>query len=435
VRLAGYGQPEISAEGITIYPYWVATETEPPDLTVRWQLQNEAGEVVAQTNATPFYDAYSAENWPAGTLIDDAQLIPLPDGLPAGSYYVVMNPLDETEETLFTMPLGMVTLDASTPKVTPPNPLDLYLGDNIMLKGYGLHVVETLLSKLSFLPQNDTVAILHPGENLVYELYWQLVHETDEPYSGFIHLTDRQGKPLVQRDQSPGPIFAPVSIWGLGRLYRDDYMLTIPDQTASGLYWPQVGMYNWEDVHRFDVTGSDGEIIGDHYSLPPVKVVNRNIDPIGIAAGAHFGEMAELLRYDIHNQEGQDATGSFTVKAGSTLTLTTFYRVENPTPTALTRFIQMRDAANQIVAQLDSEPQEGQNPTWAWVKDEVVQDTAYLSIPAETPPGGYVIYTGFYEPGGNFPRLPVTNRQGVRLPNDELPLPLGANHLVVQVVK
>jgi hypothetical protein len=169
--------------------------------------------------------------------------------------------------------------------------------------------------------------------------------------------------------------------------------------------------------------------------LPPVKVINRNIDPAGIAAGAHFGEMAELLRYDIHNEEGKDATSSFTVKAGSTLTLTAFYRVENPTPTALTRFIQMRDITNQIVAQLDGEPQGGQNPTWAWVKDEVVQDTAHLPIPPETPPGEYVIYLGFYEPVGNFVRLPVTDRQGERLPNDELPLPLGANPLVVQVVK
>lgn len=439
LRFAGYGAPEVDKEGVTVYPYWYVLESEPPELTVRWQLQNEAGQIVAQTDATPFYDAYSAENWPAGTLIDDAQRISLPANLAAGSYYVVMAPLDEAGEPRFTLPLGTVTLAAPTVQPSPANPLDIYLGENIALKGYASHVVEHLADRLlgnrDFLPQAPDVAILHAGENLVYTLYWQLVHETDEPYSGFVHLTDHLGKPLAQRDQSPGPIFAPVSIWGLGRLYRDDYMLTIPAEAASGLYWPQVGMYNWEDVSRFEVRGANGESIGDHYLLPPVKIVNRRIQPAGIAAGARFGEMARLVRYDIHNQEGRDVTSSFVVKAGTVLTLTSFFQVENPAPPALTRFVQMRDAANRIAAQADSEPQNGHNPTWAWVKGEIVQDITQLPVPAETPPGDYFIYTGFYEPSGNYPRLPVTNRQGERLPNDELPLPLGAMPLLVRVVR
>lgn len=436
MRLVGFGTPEITSDGIAVYPYWYALQTAPPNLEVRWQLLNSAGQVVAQTETTPFYDVYAAHNWPANTLIDDAQMIPLPADLPAGSYQILMSPLrDEDDMPLFTTIAGAVTLDAPIAQSAPPHRLEVYLGDDVVLKGYDLRIAENLSLRPTFLPQSPDVALAYAGESLAYTLYWELLQETDKPYVGFVHLTDRQGKPIVQRDQSPGPVFLPVAIWGVGRLYPDDYMLTIPKETLSGLYQPQVGMYDWEEVDRFDVRIAGSEEINDHYLLPPVKIINRAINPIGIAAGAHFGDMAELLRYDIHNAEGKDATTSFPVKAGSTVTLTAFYRVENPTPVALTRFIQMRDAANQIVAQLDSEPQDGQNPTWAWVKGEVVQDTVYLPIPPETPPGEYVIYLGFYEPSGNFARLPVSNRQGVRLPNDELPLPLGANPLVVQVVK
>ncbi len=440
VRLVGYGLPKVSKEGVMLYPYWYALETKPPELTVRWQLQDVDGKVVAQMETTPFYDAYSAENWPEGALIDDAQLLPLPANLPAASYQVVMKPLNAAGDTpLLALPMGTITLNAPTTQPLPPYPVDVVLGENIALKGYGLRVIERLFTKLTFLPQQPEVAIVDAGENLVYELYWQLRQETDEPYSGFVHLIDRQGKPLIQRDQSPGPIFAPVSIWGLGRFYQDSYMLTIPTVSASGLYWPQVGMYNWEDVERFEVKSADGETIGDHLTLPPVKIVNRNLRAEGMPVNMHFGEMGEMVRYQIQKPDGNvltDAsTDPFIVQAGNALTLTTYYHAQQPTSTAQTRFVQMRDATGQIAAQFDSEPQNGENPTWAWVKDEIVQDTILLPIPAETAPGDYNIYLGFYEPTGNFARLPVTNRQGERLLNDEVPLPRDSTPLVVQVVK
>jgi hypothetical protein len=229
--------------------------------------------------------------------------------------------------------------------------------------------------------------------------------------------------------------------YALGKLrgLQDTYMLTIPTVSASGLYWPQVGMYNWEDVERFEVKSADGETIGDHLTLPPVKIVNRNLRPEGMSVNVHFGEMGEMVRYQIQKSDGNvltDAsTDPFIVQAGNALTLTTYYRAQQPTSTAQTRFVQMRDATGQIAAQFDSEPQNGQNPTWAWVKDEIVQDAILLPIPAETAPGDYNIYLGFYEPTGNFARLPVTNRQGERLLNDEVPLPRDSTPLVVQVVK
>jgi hypothetical protein len=65
----------------------------------------------------------------------------------------------------------------------------------------------------------------------------------------------------------------------------------------------------------------------------------------------------------------------------------------------------------------------------------MVQDTTNLIIPPDTPLGDYHIYLGFYEPTGTFPRLPVTNRQGVRLPNDELPLTLDDDYLLIEVVR
>jgi hypothetical protein len=440
VRLVGFGEPKVEKEGITVYPYWFVLETHPPGLKVRWELHNVAGQVVAQSESSPFFDAYDSDNWPANTLVDDAHFIPLPSDLPAGSYQVVMMPLDESDEKpLVAIKMGAVTLEASTPEVVPPHPLEVHFGENVLLKGYGLRLVERLLTPLSYLEGSPEVAILYAGEDFIYRLFWQLTQETDEPYIGFIHLTDRHGKPLVQRDQSPGPIFSPVEIWGTGRIYEDDYLLSIPEDAPSGLYWPQVGMYDWEDVERFDVSSTDGTKIGDHFQLPPIKVINDNFEPAGMPVAARFGEMAELVSYEIHNPSGSDLTGSsrgpFVVTAGSVLTFMAYYSVQQPAPTALTRFIQMRDVTGDIIAQLDSEPQDGANPTWAWLPGEIVQDTARLTIPVEASPGEYAIYIGFYDPSANFVRLPVSKEPQGRLPNDELPLPESSNVLTVRVVK
>ncbi len=112
------------------------------------------------------------------------------------------------------------------------------------------------------------------------------------------------------------------------------------------------------------------------------------------------------------------------VQPGATLTLTLYYAVTQPSAQPLTRFVQVRDADNRIVAQHDGEPQAGLNPTWAWLPGETVQDRVTIQLPQDLSQGRYKLYVGFYDPAANFQRLPVVDAQGRTLPNAEAPLDL-----------
>ena len=59
--------------------------------------------------------------------------------------------------------------------------------------------------------------------------------------------------------------------------------------------------------------------------------------------------------------------------------------------------LQLLDPANQIVAQVDSEPVGGSRPTSSWQPGEVVTDPYGLPIPLGTPPGRYPLILAVYD--------------------------------------
>ena len=69
--------------------------------------------------------------------------------------------------------------------------------------------------------------------------------------------------------------------------------------------------------------------------------------------------------------------------------------------------LQLLDPANQVVAQVDSEPNGGASPTTSWTPGEIVPDGYGLAIPLATPPGSYPLILAIYD-AQTGERLPVT---------------------------
>ena len=69
--------------------------------------------------------------------------------------------------------------------------------------------------------------------------------------------------------------------------------------------------------------------------------------------------------------------------------------------------LQLLDPANQVVAQVDSEPNGGARPTTSWRPGETVEDGYGLAIPLATPPGGYPLILAVYD-AATGARLPVS---------------------------
>lgn len=106
------------------------------------------------------------------------------------------------------------------------------------------------------------------------------------------------------------------------------------------------------------------------------------------------------------------------VKPGETLTLTLYWRAEQPVQISYSVFNHLLDAAGQLRAQRDGLPVGGRYPTTAWVPGVVVVDPYEIAIPPDLPPGWYILQSGMYELA-SLRRLPVaadpTGENAIRL--------------------
>ncbi len=77
--------------------------------------------------------------------------------------------------------------------------------------------------------------------------------------------------------------------------------------------------------------------------------------------------------------------------------------------------LQLLDAAGVLVAQRDSEPAGGAEPTTGWQPGELIVDQHALDIPSDLPAGEYRLILSLYDSADPFSRLPVADADHVEL--------------------
>ncbi len=112
--------------------------------------------------------------------------------------------------------------------------------------------------------------------------------------------------------------------------------------------------------------------------------------------------------------------GQVLARAGDVLQLGLQWRADQAPQGNYTVFVQLLDAAGQVVAQRDRWPGDGLFPTAAMQPGQVIADN--LAIPLDVPPGRYRLIVGLYQgdaegyprlagPGGDFVELPAIQVQ------------------------
>ncbi|MEZ4767597.1 MAG: 6-pyruvoyl-tetrahydropterin synthase-related protein [Caldilineales bacterium] len=410
MQLAGYRLTQPNTRQIYIMPYWYVSQTPPGDTEVRWQLRSAAGDIVGESAARPYFATQTASNWPPQTLVDDAYLLTLTPGLPSGSYQLAAQ-IAEGDDVTDWIPMDEVAVTAPVPlQPQPGHALDVRFGNLVRLAGFDL---KSSRSNGGLASQDP--AVVNAGGSLNYTLYWQALERLQTNYHSFIHLIDRQGEPLIKQDHLAGSFFDAPLLWDTRTLQPDRYVMRIPADTPSGLYWPLIGLYEFNDVQLLPVEDADGQPLGDSYRLPPIKVLGRSpsVKP-QFPVSAHLGDLATLLGYDLALPEAG-------LRPGSRFDLTLYYQADSPTGQNLTQFAQLYNPDLGMAAQQDALPQDGANPTWAWAPGEIITDTRTLQVRADAEPGDYRLLVGLYDPADGT-RLPVADAQGNPLPDGQITL-------------
>jgi hypothetical protein len=252
-ELVGYALPQKAVapgQELALTLYWRALEPIDEDFSVYIDLFDSHGDIVGSWNAFPGGGLYPTRLWQPGQVIADSYRVPVAlDARGPG--------VGRIEVGLFRrLPLEkLVARDPQGRKVTPniarykissvsnieiQNPVRFEFANQIALVGYSV--------------ENAT-------GHLNVRLYWRARQLMDEDYTVFVHLDDRRGHTVAQKDDQPQHKTYPTSFWDVGETVADDYELDVPDDVPAGDYQVVVGLYRAGDNTRLSVEGGGDSIV------------------------------------------------------------------------------------------------------------------------------------------------------------------------------
>ena len=470
LELLAYSTEMADPSMLLVHPYWYVAQRPPKNVHMSWQLRGAAGQLIAEDSSRPYYGTLDAGDWPAGTVAGDAYQVMLPPGLSPGSYQLCLaiDSPDVGGRVQVPRAIGTVTVPAAVPQTGLPTGterLDLSFGGQALLAGYDMAIGPQAAAVGGPRPVLSQMrpAVVHPGDALLYTLYWYAQAPMTLDYHSFIHLVDFAQRPLLKVDHLAGERFASSTLWSSAYPSADFFTLVVPTGTVSGLYWPEVGLYDFDTVGLLAVRDSAGREVGDSFALPPIKVVSPIAPAPQHDAYAQVGTLGTLQGFDLavvppgapaaaagtpistgsgtpsgpSSLQGQgtgpaqgpspgQGPGAISVALpelvpGAQLTLTLYFHSQQPASVDYTRFVHLYSPALGMAAQSDGVPQGGDNPTGSWVPGETIADQVTLKVDEKAPPGPYVLQIGFYNPAGG-QRVPVQDRAGRPLPDAQVSL-------------
>ncbi len=100
-------------------------------------------------------------------------------------------------------------------------------------------------------------------DELRVAIYWSPLARLDRDYTTFVHLLDARGNKVAQgNDQPVGGSFYPTSLWQVGEVLRDEFVIPLPSNLAHDTYRLSVGMYSQPD----------GEMLGEPAIVGVVEI-------------------------------------------------------------------------------------------------------------------------------------------------------------------
>jgi 4-amino-4-deoxy-L-arabinose transferase-like glycosyltransferase len=212
--------------------------------------------------------------------------------------------------------------------------------------------------------------------------------------------------------------------WELGQLAaaQDEETMLYLTPTQEEMATIYFALADPERLHSY--TGVAGAVPAGRPATPTLYFI-RPVDEQSLGNLRHFfpeGEVwppganfipfylpADLPRLPASSEETTDFGGEISLHhwqvtpTAEQLTITLYWQAETRPQRNYTAFVHLLNKAGEVVTQQDRPP--GGYPTVDWAEDEVVIDRYSVTLPADLPPGDYLLQTGFYY-------LPTLDRLG-----------------------
>lgn len=207
-------------------------------------VDTQTSEHQAVTSLWPYdiMSAYPSSRWRAGDIRSMPVRLTVPPDLPPGAYRLGVLLYDSTHNR----PLGLTANPNSEnpevqvgylrvgelPNVAPMN--------NAILIPVGASWEESIVLRAVRLPNQTPES----GQVLPVQLEWEATGSPQRDATVFVHVVDKNGNIVAQRDQRPFENRFPTTVWRPGEVARDTCLISLPSELPSGLYHIKVGLYD-----------------------------------------------------------------------------------------------------------------------------------------------------------------------------------------------
>ena len=291
------------------------------------------------------------------------------------------------------------TPPAVTAPLTPDRVVDATFAGGMQLVGFDL-------------PEG---AATHFSKPLPLTLYFRAVEPVTEDYTLFLHLVDSDNRMLYQYDGIPYQGRHPPRQWRVNEVFADRYEIIPKPQAAVALSTTltdtlaslTLGFYPvLRPAERLSVLDANGQPAGDRLQLAKIRVQSTGVwAQASQALAVPQRQGAARARWD--NGIVLEDVVVVQEKDGKPKSLQLRWGAEQIVQRDYTVFVQALDAAGNLVAQIDQQPQQGRAPTSTWLAgDQFLDDMTFT----QSLDGWQQIIVGLYDGTGQ--RLPVASPGG-----------------------
>jgi hypothetical protein len=259
----------------------------------------------------------------------------------------------------------------------------------VSLVGYEVSAGEDV-----FAGEDGIIQTLHPGEPLDIELYWQVKNQPPGDYLLFVHLLDKYGSIVAQRDTHPGLGNFPSSQWRPGDRFVEEIRLFTPE-TA---YVPSevrlnIGLYD-PGAYRLAVSDNNGLFLGDAFELTRINLLAKDGEYPN-SQDQNFNNEIKLIGYEYDRQA---------IKENQDLEVTLYWQALDDIETDYIVQVHLLSEDGNIVSSTKSRPINGDSPTNTWRDSDLIADTHKLFVKPGTSTGSYLIDIALLDAVSNRPQ-------------------------------
>lgn len=342
LRLVGATAPDrpISAgQPLAVELDWQRGATPVSPFKTSLRLETEDRAIAGQNDTLPLggYADFSA--WQPGQTMHDRAALIVPVGTVPGSYRLSALIYDAAAGRALGSPisLGTVAIDHAQPQRADADELPS---------------VGAIIGSVRLEAASVPASAVTPGDRVPLTLLW-----SGGPLPAAVHVTVAVGD--ERQDHIVGGTTYPTTAWRPEDVVRDVVAWRVRPSASADDYSVSV----------------DGTRIGTLRVLP----VQRSFDvpPLSHPLQARFGDVIELLGYDLQSQP-------------TAVHLQLVWRALSETDVSYTAFVHLLDRDGRVASQVDVPP-----GTDRWAKGQVV--TTSYDLPASAAPGQYRVEIGLYE--------------------------------------